>query len=146
MSKYRKIQTQFKDKVTFRQALSDVCQKRGITFERGESLTLYGYLGDARPETAEFVIRRRHIEDCANDLGFHRLADGTFEVIISDFDSTRNGAQIVREVKQRYARLQVEKLARMRGYRVEEVPAGNGVIRLRLVASSSRQPVRAHAR
>jgi hypothetical protein len=90
-----------------------------VEFETGESWALHGFEGDRRRETAELVIRRRHL----GRLGFHRRPDGTFEVIISDFDSRHTAAAIVREVKQRYARLQVEKPARARGYRVEEIPA-----------------------
>jgi hypothetical protein len=135
MSKYKRIETQFKDEGTLRQALHDV----GIPFEEGEGLTLYGWKGKARPETAEFVIRRRHIESAANDLGFHRLPDGSFEVVISDFDSTSRGMGITRQVKQRYARLQVERLARARGYRVEEIEE-NGATRLRLHPTAAARP------
>jgi len=147
MSKYRRIETQFKDEITLRQALTDVCKERDIAFEAGEALILYGYQGDPRPEIAEYVIRRNHISCSANDLGFHRRADGTFEIIISEYDSRTTAAHIVREVKQRYARLQVEKLARARGYRVEEIPAQGGAVRLRLIATTAtRRPVRAYVR
>ena len=147
MSKYRRIETEFRDESTLRQALADVCQARGIQFETGKALALYGFASDRRPETAEFVIRRRYLGKLTNDLGFHRRPDGTFEVIISDYDSRYTAAVIVREVKQRYARLQVEKLARARGYRVEEVPAEGGAIRLRLVQNTpARQPARAQIR
>ena len=147
MSKYRRIETKFRDEETLRQALADVCQERGITFQTGNNLTLYGYQGDPRPETADYIIRRRHISYNANDLGFHRTDASTFDVIISEFDQRHTGAQIVREIKQRYARLQVEKEARRRGYRVEEIPAEGGAIRLRLVATTAtRQPVRVYTR
>src|SRR5581483_12511644 len=39
---------------------------------------LYGYLGDARPETAEIVLRRFHIGRGSNDVGFKLGADGTY--------------------------------------------------------------------
>lgn len=147
MSKYRRIETEFRDESTLRQALADVCQARRIEFETGDGLALYGFEGNRRRETAELVIRRRHLGRLTNDLGFHRRPDGTFEVIISDFDSRHTAAEVVREVKQRYARLQVEKLARARGYRVEEVPAEGGAIRLRLVQNTpARQPARAQIR
>jgi hypothetical protein len=120
---YRRIKAEFRDESTLRHALADVCQARRIEFETGEGLALYGFEGDRRRETAELVIRRRHLGRLTNDLGFHRRPDSTFEVIISDFDSRHTAAEVVREVKQRYARLQVEKLARARGYRIEEVPA-----------------------
>jgi hypothetical protein len=135
MSKYRRIETKFKDEATLRQALADVCQERGITFEAGEGLHLYGYMGDQRSETAELVIRRNFLDRASNDMGFHRLPDGSFEVIRSEFDSRpeRVAVHITNRVKQRYARLQVEKVALARGLRVEEIRENDGVIRLRLV-------------
>lgn len=146
MSKYHRIETQFSDEDTLRQALANVCQQRQIQFEAGDALTLYGYKGRARAETAEYVIRRQHVGRSANDLGFYRRADGTFELIISEFDQRHEGAEIAREVKRRYARLQVEKLARARGLRVEEIE-DNGVIRLRLHPTArTRQPVRTYVR
>jgi len=143
MSKYLKIEIKFKDETTFREALRDVCKARGIQFEQGQHPYLYGYLGDRRPETAEYVIRRQHIGTSANDLGFARQADGSLGVVISDFDSRNTGAEIVAQVKQRYARLQVEKQARARGFRVEEVKEAGGTVRLRLYpTAATRQPVR----
>ncbi|HET8629280.1 MAG TPA: hypothetical protein VFL91_17805 [Thermomicrobiales bacterium] len=40
--------------------------------EEGEALPLYGYRGDRRPETAELVVRRRHVGRLSNDVGFVR--------------------------------------------------------------------------
>jgi len=145
MSKYLKIAIQFKDEAAFQEALRDVCKARGIQFEQGDALHLYGYRGDQRDETAEYVIRRQHVESSANDLGFARQADGSLGVVISEFDSGpgRAGAQIMSQVRQRYARLQVEKQARARGMRVEEVQEAGGTIRLRLYqTAATRQPLR----
>jgi len=145
MSKYLEITVQFKDEVTFQEALRDVCQARGIQFEQGQALHLYGYQGDRRAKTAEYVIRRQHIESSANDLGFARQPDGTIGVVISEFDSGshRMGAEIVAQVRQRYARLMVEKQARARGLRVEEVKEAGGAVRLRLYpTAATRQPIR----
>lgn len=143
MSKYMRVETVFKDEDTLRQALTDVCQGRGIQFERGQALTLYGFRGKARAETGEYVIRRNFVGRAANDLGFARKADGTFEAVISQFDSRTEGMKILNEVRQRYTHLQVEKLARARGMRVEEVKDPSGTIRLKLYpATSARRTVR----
>jgi hypothetical protein len=56
--------------------------------ERGGDLPLYGYAGDRRPETADIVIRRRHLLPASNDLGFRRTADGLVP-IISEYDRRR---------------------------------------------------------
>lgn len=53
--------------------------------EEGEALPLYGYQGDRRPETAELVVRRRHIGAASNDLGFVRTPHG-YAPIISEYD------------------------------------------------------------
>lgn len=53
--------------------------------ERGESLPLYGYMGDERTERAQLVVRRKHIGRASNDLGFTRTDKG-FTPIISEYD------------------------------------------------------------
>ena len=53
--------------------------------EEGEALPLYGYQGDRRTETAEIVVRRRHLGRVSNDLGFARTAAG-YVPIISEYD------------------------------------------------------------
>jgi hypothetical protein len=61
----------FVDRRLLLAALADV----GYTeVEEGEALPLYGYEGDRRPETAELLVRRRHLGRLSNDLGF-RCAD-----------------------------------------------------------------------
>ena len=144
MSKYMRVETVFKDESTLQQALTDVCQGRGIQFEQGQALTLYGYRGKARAETGDYVIRRKFVGRAANDLGFARKADGTFEAVISEFDSRHEGMSILNEVRQRYTHLQVSKLARARGMIVVEVKdPTSGVIRLKLYpATGSRRTIR----
>jgi hypothetical protein len=130
MSKYKRIETQIKDDGLLQQALEDL----SIPFEQGEGLALYGYLGDRRRETAEVVIRRRYVGTSANDLGFHRLDDGTFEAIISEYDQSRRGQRILDQVRQRYAYLAVCQTAQAKGYTVVEQQGDDGVIRLQLKA------------
>jgi hypothetical protein len=142
VSKYRRIETTFKDEDTLARALQDVCADLSIAFEHHkEGSHLVGYQGDQRKETAQYIIRRKFIDSCANDLGFHRNESGAFEAVISEYDSTNNGQVILNKIRQRYARLQVEKLARLRGLRVEEVKSNDGTIRLRLMGrqTSSRR-------
>lgn len=132
MSKYKRIQAEFKDEAVLRQAL-EAC---GVPFEQGQSLPMYGYHGDRRPETAEYVIRRAHIESSANDLGFHRLADGSIEVIISEYDSgseSRPATQVLNRVKQQYAYHAVVKRAAAQGYHIVKQPTTDGTLRVQLV-------------
>lgn len=61
-------------------------QEMGYQVEVGQSLTLYGYHGDARPERAQIVVRRDQIGSSSNDLGF--AWNGTaFVPIISEYDA-----------------------------------------------------------
>jgi Protein of unknown function (DUF1257) len=72
----------FKDRHLLLAALADL----GYTVvEEGEALPLYGYQGDRRPETAELVVRRRHLRPLSNDLGFRRTDRG-YVPVISDYD------------------------------------------------------------
>ncbi len=130
MSKYKKIQTQIKDEALLRKALEDV----GLPFEQGEGLALYGFEGDRRRETAEVVIRRRHIGSVANDLGFHRSGDGSYEAIISEYDRCTRDQEILDQVRQRYAYHGVCQKAQAKGYTVVEQKGTDGVIRLQLTA------------
>lgn len=114
MSKYKRIQSEIKSGDWLQEAL----RKLNVPFEVGEGLHLFGYMGDQRRETAEIVVRRQHVGRAANDLGFHRLPNGSYEVIISDYDSTSRGAELLRQIKQEYADVSVRKMAFARGYTV----------------------------
>lgn len=53
-----------------------------------QPVTLYGISGDARAEKAEIVIRKHNTGiGSSNDLGIARKPDGTWEAIVSDYDS-----------------------------------------------------------
>jgi hypothetical protein len=136
MSRYKRIECAFRNRESLEAALKEV----GVPFEQaaGNTLTLYGYSGDARPERAAFVIRRHNIESMANDMGFALRPDGSFEAIISEYDSgvDRRGLAILNRVKQAYGVNEVTRQARMRGYGVQRVSAPGGSIRLQLVKRS----------
>ena len=52
-----------------------------------EAVPLFGYLGDERPQKAHIVIRKQHIGNGANDVGWEKLPDGSYKSWISEFDS-----------------------------------------------------------
>lgn len=64
---------------------------------------LVGWLGDARENRAEVIIRRRHVGAGSNDIGFRRTAEGHFEAIISEFDRPRYDHAWLGRLTQRYA-------------------------------------------
>ena len=62
-----------------------------------------GVGGDRREQTAEVIIRKKHIGWASNDIGFRRQPDGTFEAIISEFDRRKYSPQWLDKLTQRYA-------------------------------------------
>ena len=40
-----------------------------------------------RSEKANYVIRRKYVGGSANDVGFLRQPDGTFDIIVSEFET-----------------------------------------------------------
>ena len=74
--------TAFKDRECLLKALAECGYG---TVEEGESLSLYGYQGDRRPETAQIVVRRKFIGSASNDLGFQKT-DAGYVAVISEYD------------------------------------------------------------
>lgn len=74
--------TAFKDRECLLNALSE-CGYRAV--EEGEALSLYGYQGDRRTETAHIVVRRKYIGSASNDLGFQKT-DAGYVPVISEYD------------------------------------------------------------
>ncbi|MBO2465841.1 DUF1257 domain-containing protein [Actinomadura violacea] len=132
MSHYTKVRTAITDQERLVEAL------RAVGFPEVEShleaVPLYGYQGDARPERAEVVVRRRHVGSASNDIGFRRAEDGTFEAIISGYDRRRYGGEWLQRLAQRYGHLAALAYAETHGFEVasEETDARTGEIRLTL--------------
>ena len=118
MSKYHKIKTQFTSRAYLRAAL----KATGIPFEEHEvEQHLVGYIGDTRPETATFIVRRANVSSGANDVGWHWNEEtGCFEEIISSFDSVRRGGQITQQVRMEYAAEYAISQAMNMGYELVE--------------------------
>jgi hypothetical protein len=128
MSKYRTVKVQFQSAEALRATLQDVCEARGIAFEEhAKAQPLYGWQGKRRSETAEFIIRRNHVGNAANDLGFKRQADGSYAMIISDFDR-RQHVGLAQDIRKRYVyRYEAAKAAEL-GYEIaEEIETEDGV-------------------
>src|SRR3989338_923086 len=100
MSAYTTIKTKIKDKETLKKVLDQL----KLPYEEGVNLTLYGYMGDRRTQTADIVVRKKYIGRASNDLGFKRLPDGTYEMIVSEFDRGAGlfskGVKVERTIKQ----------------------------------------------
>ena len=134
MSKYRRVEVEFRSEEALRKALRYLQDSAGIVVEHApEGAHLYGYMGDRRPEKAEYIIRRKYLGNASNDLGFARRADGTFEMIISDFDRNRHDKRIVNPLKQRYAYHAAVDQAHSMGYTISDAQvAEDGTIQIQL--------------
>lgn len=102
-------ETAFKDRECLLNALSECGYE---TVEEGEALSLYGYQGDRRPETAQIVVRRKYIGAASNDLGFQKTDAGYFPVI-SEYDQRyMMQGNFLTALKTNYNLKSTEKLAR----------------------------------
>ena len=137
MSKYKQIVTQFKNLESLKKALEDV-GFAGIEVApnpKAPSLTLVGFLGDARPEKASLRIPRRYVGSLANDVGFAwNPKSRTYEAIISEFDSSAHFDEgRLNHVKQRYAFHELVRSARIEGYEIGEATVVNGTVEFQLI-------------
>ena len=130
MSKYEELRTVFSDERFLIEALRDLGYNPEVS---GDGLSLYGCLGDERPEKAQVVIRRRQLDSASNDVGFARDANGVYRALISEYDRGIgfNDAWLGR-VAQTYKERQTMAVAKSKGYRflgrqVVETPAGKKV-------------------
>lgn len=90
MSHYNKIKTKLKCKASLVKALAKMGFDKEKIQVHDTAVHLEGWHGEQRPETAEIVLPRKHVGGAANDIGFKKQADGTFEAIISDNEGGRN--------------------------------------------------------
>ncbi len=110
MSKYMTFTSAaFKD----RQCLLNALAECGYAeTEEGEALSLYGYRGDRREETAQIVVRRKYIGAASNDLGFQKT-DAGYVPVISEFDQrTMMQGKFLTALRTNYNLKSAEKLAR----------------------------------
>lgn len=99
----------FKDRECLLQALSECGY---TTVEEGEAISLYGYRGDRRPETANIVVRRKFIGSASNDLGFQKT-DAGYVPVISEYDQRfMMQGKFLTALKTNYNLKSAEKLAR----------------------------------
>lgn len=139
MSAYREIKTEFRNAASLHKALEDL----GIVYEAAEdvkqnSLALFGYQGDKRPEHVNIRIRRHWVNQnwsggSSNDIGF--AWDGKqYVAIVSEYDRGLPKVQAgLDQLRQRYAVIELRRQAKSRGYNVTEQYQEDGSVRLQLV-------------
>jgi hypothetical protein len=90
MSHYTRMKTRITDSAALTRALAEVGFPEVEVHAVAQPLV--GFQGDLRAQTAEVIVRRKHLGRASNDLGFKRQPDGTFEAVVSAFDrSTYSG-------------------------------------------------------
>ena len=101
MSHFTTLKTRITDVKALRAALADLGFKEVEVHDKAQPL--HGYRGDEREQTAEVIIRRKHLGWLSNDLGFKRNADGAFDALISEYDRGKYSQEWLDRLTQRYA-------------------------------------------
>lgn len=133
MSAYTVVELKFTDGDCIKAALSEL----GYVFEEHKhAQTLYGVGGSARPESAHIIVRRNHVGAAANDVGFLKKSDGSYEMIISEFDRSGKKKQAVdfmEKLKQLYGKHKVIKQAKRMGFAVSSTKTTkDGKLKIRI--------------
>jgi glutaredoxin len=108
VSHYNNFNTQITDPKALARALCRCKSRNGYTFteamiENHEiAVSLKGYQNDIRQQTANVIIRRNHVGGSSNDIGFAKQGDGTYQAIISDFDSSYYSKQWLGHLQMHY--------------------------------------------
>ena len=116
MSHYTRVRTRITDPEVLVQALIALGFKAPEYHATAQPLV--GYRGDLRRQTAEVIVRRAEIGRASNDIGFSRRPDGTYEAIISEFDSHQYDQRWLDRLGHAYAVAGVKRFAEAGGFSV----------------------------
>ena len=95
MSAYSTNVTQFRDRELLLCALDELGFDASKVEVNETAQQLFDYHGRATTYTdidgdkAEIIIRRTYVGQSANDIGFRKTANGTYEAILSQFDRSQ---------------------------------------------------------
>ena len=129
MSHFTNIKTQIKNQEFLVAALQKVMGFKDVEVHDIPQ-HLYGYKGDERPEVAEVIIRRNYIGRSSNDVGFKLQPDGTYQAIISEWDSSRFNDSWMGRLTQAYAYQVIKGQAEVIGFEIESEQVVNGEVKL----------------
>ena len=86
MSHFYTVKTKLNDRELLVKALCEMGWRADQIEVHPQAQHLYGYTGDRRKQTAEVIIRRQHVGDASNDIGFKLQPDGSYAAVISEYD------------------------------------------------------------
>lgn len=101
MSAYMTLLTPMTDQECLLAALVDLGFDATKVEVHATPVSLVGYRGDQRAQTANIVIRRQHIGAASNDVGFLASATG-YQAFVSDYDDPRLGPEWLTQLNRRY--------------------------------------------
>jgi Ca2+-binding EF-hand superfamily protein len=117
--------------------LKSALKEMGYEFEEHEiAQNLYGYEGRKREEKANIIIRRKNVGSAANDVGFVRQSNGSYEMVISEYDRSagKQSVDFMNRLKQLYAVNKVKKKAKSMGYVIKTQKTDNdGRIKIKVM-------------
>ena len=128
MSHYMKIKTKIKSQDSLVKALCKMGYKENQIEVHEEATCLYGYQGDARKDKANIIIRRKNVGSMSNDIGYRRTEDGTFEAVISQYDSNKHNKAWQEGVEMHYGVEQTKKAFHQYGWQYEEKTNDKGQV------------------
>jgi hypothetical protein len=135
VSHFSKVVTKIKDKDSLVDALVAMGFAREHIEVHDKPVKLNGYearLGNTHE--AEIVIRKKHLGNSYNDIGFRKKADGTYEAALSDMGMRNNTASRnkftegikgfnkdwMNKLNQQYSVARIRKIADSQGYALTE--------------------------
>jgi hypothetical protein len=101
MSAYMKLLTPITDLESLLAALTDLGFDAAKVEVHETPVSLIGYQGDQRIQTANVVIRRRYIGASSNDVGFLASSTG-YQALVSDYDRSRFGTEWLTRLNNAY--------------------------------------------
>lgn len=131
MSEYIVLQLQMNDDDCIVKAL----QELGYPAEVHDSpQNLVGWHGDKRKQKANIIVRRKDVGSASNDVGFLRKSDGSYEMIISEFDKhASHSKKFTQDLLQLYGKHKTLKQAAQMGYMVRSQSVDNdGRLKIRI--------------
>jgi len=137
MSEYLVCDTEIKDQDCLVDTLVEMGVERDHIEVHEEAVPLEGYHGDLRKQRAHVVIRRRHVGNASNDVGFE-LKDGSYKAWVSEYDKGHGiGKKIMsKELLRQYAKVKaLNEIRGRRGFKVKSCEEKDGKIKIKVLVS-----------